>query len=447
MKTLSKTFCILPWIHRFTNIGGEVQICCTSEEYKTSYITDKNGQRINAAAGLDDSEILNTAFMKKLRLEMLDGKWPSACERCRVTEWTGSQSRRQTENKHFENFIPEALDGTKQNGEIEVKVRSVDYRLGNLCNLACRMCSPRASKKWITEWKKMKQVPFSMSVESEKEFLSYDWYKNPEFIENAKKIFSSIKHLHFAGGEPLLISEMATLLKACVEGGHSSEIELSYNTNLTSLPKAVIELWPRFKGVKILASIDGCGKLNEYIRHHSKWEIIDRNLEYLETNFDRLKLINVHVMCTVQAYNIFDLTKLFSYLSKFKKIDSFPHLIDLHFPVNLRTQVLPPEAKTKISKELNDLYENFQCQLADPKRKFPSHAKATIESIRGIISFMNCDDKSSELVSFYRATTELDKLRNQSLTSIVPGWQNIFDTFRLRQDIDTSNRDSKLVPV
>lgn len=32
---ISSTFCVLPWMHRFTNIGGEVQVCCVSEEFDT----------------------------------------------------------------------------------------------------------------------------------------------------------------------------------------------------------------------------------------------------------------------------------------------------------------------------------------------------------------------------------------------------------------------------
>ena len=51
MRPIPKTFCVLPWIHRFTNIGGEIQVCCTSEEYNSSHVLDSNGAVMNAASG------------------------------------------------------------------------------------------------------------------------------------------------------------------------------------------------------------------------------------------------------------------------------------------------------------------------------------------------------------------------------------------------------------
>jgi len=70
-----KTFCVLPWLHRFTNIGGEIQVCCSSEEYDNHILSD-SGHKLMAPSDEDDAMIMNTRFMKELRLQLLNGQWP-----------------------------------------------------------------------------------------------------------------------------------------------------------------------------------------------------------------------------------------------------------------------------------------------------------------------------------------------------------------------------------
>lgn len=47
------SFCVLPWLHRFVNLGGEVQLCCVAEEFNHSYIReDSNRPSISATASV-----------------------------------------------------------------------------------------------------------------------------------------------------------------------------------------------------------------------------------------------------------------------------------------------------------------------------------------------------------------------------------------------------------
>ena len=72
------SFCVLPWLHRFVNLGGEVQLCCTAEEFKDSYIRQDSNQTINITDGLSDEQIGATKHMRETRLSMLNGNWPAA---------------------------------------------------------------------------------------------------------------------------------------------------------------------------------------------------------------------------------------------------------------------------------------------------------------------------------------------------------------------------------
>ena len=62
------SFCVLPWLHRFVNLGGEVQLCCTAEEFDHSYIRQDSKQPINITDGLSDEQIGATRHMRDIRV-------------------------------------------------------------------------------------------------------------------------------------------------------------------------------------------------------------------------------------------------------------------------------------------------------------------------------------------------------------------------------------------
>ena len=69
----SKSFCVLPWLHRFTNIEGQIQVCCSSEEYDNN-IRDNSGGKMTAPSANNNEEIMNSNFMKNLRIQMIQGE-------------------------------------------------------------------------------------------------------------------------------------------------------------------------------------------------------------------------------------------------------------------------------------------------------------------------------------------------------------------------------------
>ena len=152
----SKTFCALAWTHQFINLDGKYQLCCTSEEFHTS-LCDQDGKILTVQDFPNEKDVRNSHFMKEIRLKMLSGEWNPACTRCRLTEQDGGISRRQMENKNYAELIPGLLSQTNSDGTTDAEFLSFDYRLGNICNCACRMCNPRASKKWIKDWPRVAQ--------------------------------------------------------------------------------------------------------------------------------------------------------------------------------------------------------------------------------------------------------------------------------------------------
>ena len=416
--TCLDTFCVLPWLHRFTNIGGEIQVCCTSEESDNN-VRDDDGNTLNASQKLDDEKIMNSLFMKNLRLKMMKNEWPDLCFRCKVTEESGGISRRISENLRHQREIHQLLGEIAPDGGIPLRLRSIDYRLGNQCNLACRMCNPRASSRWIGEWRKVHQSLFVMSDSQEREYRNYDWYQSPHLVTQLRAALPSLTSMHFAGGEPLIIPEMLTLLKECVDSGYAGNIDLSYNTNLTYLPPAIKTLWPHFRKVRLLCSVDAFGPVNEFIRYPSKWKVIDRNLRDIDAHFQEYGVTEVNIMCTVQVYNVFKLGELFDYVAEnFKWICPIPHLVDLHYPDYYRTQILPPELKSQARAHLMETAERTQKRL----EKGSIHATHgfLLDSLRGSLNFLSMEDLQHRIPAFMHASSSKDANRRQRLFDVIP---------------------------
>jgi sulfatase maturation enzyme AslB (radical SAM superfamily) len=406
------SFCVLPWLHRFVNLGGEVQLCCTAEEYDHSYIRQDNKRPINITDGFSDEQIGDSNHMRDIRLAMLSAEWPAACERCRLTEQGGGCSRRQSENQHFDKHIPWILENTDQQGFAPVRIRSRDYRLGNLCNLRCRMCHPRASKLLLDEWNEIARPRLRVSGEQAREYQNMSWFHNQQLWDDFSKHCRDLEHLHFAGGEPLIMPEVQKALEICVEQGVAEQIELTFNTNITKIPANHRELWPRFKSVNLICSIDAYGPLNDYIRYPAKWTRLERNLDIIEQQHETLNLGWVTLSATVQIYNIFHLHELIDYCHKrFSFIRRMPGLIHLAIPDYFNIQNLPDDLKQLAENRLRELRARLVNEgISDD-----------LQQIDSILSYLVMGDFSPHLMNeFKRVTGIFDRLRNESITALVP---------------------------
>lgn len=427
VNTNSSSFCILPWIHSLVNSNGNYQVCCTSEEFHPG-IPDQDNKLFNIKDCPPLDDVMNSDFMKKLRLDMSEGKWNAICKRCHDGEKRGGVSRRQAENTRFSKFeIASLTNSTKKDGKIDPIFKSIDYRLGNVCNLKCRMCGPHSSQMWIDDWNIVKSDQEKITEDQKFLFSKYDWMIGENLINEFKSKISHIDQLHFAGGEPLISPQMFSLLKVCVDSGVAKNITLSYNTNITQLPSHVLEIWKHFKGIRLLCSVDGVGEINDYIRYPSKWDIIDRNLSFLDDHFHDFNIKEITLCCTVQIYNILDLPELYEYVKKFKNVTPAINLTNLFSPYYLTTKLLPKSEKIKISAILSG--------LADEILSFPDGKEYQFQYFRGnifdVINFMNQEDHSPLLIQFNKYNSALDKINKASLLKSIPKLSLVLSNYLL----------------
>ena len=405
------------------NNGGEYQVCCTGEE-GNNYILDDNNKPINIKDNPKIDKVMNSKFMMDLRLEMINGSLPDYCNRCVKTEASGGASRRIIENRHYVNLIDDLKNSTKINGEIPIKLLNIDYRLGNSCNLICRMCNPKSSKRWVEQIKKLSPDLQELDYKEDLErYLNINWNSSDVIVNDFKGKSDYVERLHFAGGEPLFSKKMINLLEHCIKLKMSDKITLSYNTNLTVLPGEVLELWKHFKEVKLLVSLDGVGQLDDYIRYPSNFNKIHENLTFLDKKHFEFNISEILVSVTVQLNNIFHLDKFLDYLNQFDFVIKIPNFMVLYFPDYLQINCLPKNLMMMASIKINELIKRFENQGV----KDSDFLVQNLLQVKGYLLRQYREEERQKLFEqFIRFSKEFDEGKNLSLTSVNPEFKTFY---------------------
>lgn len=432
-KLVAKTFCPIPWIFQAIRTNGDVRVCCQANVTPNRGVIRKDdGTAYNAAVD-DLNESRNAELMKTIRKNMLNNKWSEECGRCQNEEENGLTSRRQYENVQWKFKLIDALKTTNHDGSIDVEkspVKYYDLRFGNFCNLKCRMCGPSDSNSWYEDWIKVnnkqtfEDTSGTITIENINNKLvakDFDWPKSETFWNQLEQNIQNLQHVYFAGGEPMLIDRHYDFLQKCIDGGYADQILLEYNTNGTTLPTRVINLWKQFKEVRLGVSVDGMGKILEYQRHPVKWSKILKNLQTIDNLPDNIK---AWLAFTVTPYNVdhmIDFMKWKIEESGFQKINnsSIKPIITHHVchqPYHLNIRVLPQEYKEEITKKFNNFVDWIETQNFEKKYLYAA------KGIRnGVCNYMNSESYHNEWWHYFvKYTRNLDKIRNEDINIVVP---------------------------
>ncbi len=225
-----------------------------------------------------DTDWLAGQAISRIRTSLSNGVKIKECDRCWRLEDIGSESYRNMNNSFR---FPETYNRLLS-GDSSVVLERLELDLGNKCNLACRMCHPGSSKLLAEELQKsgineFAGVPISTYTNMD------TWVKRSKLFEVIKEHGSTLKSLYIIGGEPLVIQEQEELLDLLIELDYAKNIELEYNTNITTLGSKWYAKWEHFKSVNISASIDGVGEFYNYVRWPANWNKIYSNLKELKS--------------------------------------------------------------------------------------------------------------------------------------------------------------------
>lgn len=389
MNIPHEKFCPLPWISLEASPIGTVRPCCLADDE----IVDDTGRKCRLSTHSFDT-IRTSKHMQTLREEFLEGTQPDTCRRCWAEESAGRTSKRMHTIERLKHLPIKSFDRDVQ------PLMFIDFKLGNICNLKCRICGSWSSSTYAAEELKFTAKP--------KESFHYTmlregaWPRStPEFWAELEKYKDQLRYLEFTGGEPFMISEHFDLLEQLVDQGHAQNIEIHYNTNGTQWPERAEDIWRHFKHVEIAFSIDDIGRRFEYQRAGADWTKVNAIVDSYIAMRDRNQNISLQVCTTVNVFNVYYLLDVAQWIDN-KSFD-FVYWNILHDAPEYSIANLSAQSKQIIADHLNN-------------QEFPERFKT---DIRGIVNFMHNsnNDLSTDLIKSIR---KVDQRRKEHLKQVAP---------------------------
>lgn len=397
----------MAWFHLATKPNGDLRICCQSNQGPNKgLLRDKDGRVYNLNRdGLMSAR--NADLVKEVRASLLRGEKHPECKRCWEEEAAGLTSRR-LQTFEYMDLYEEAVQMTQPDGSIpeDTPYYEYDVRFGNLCNLKCRICGPTDSTMWYEDHFKLHGETFNDS--------DMKWYERPEVWEDFDDQMKNIKYMFIIGGEPTLIQKHFEFLQKCVDMGYAKDLSLEYSTNVTNIHQKYLDIWSNFKKVHIGCSVDGVGRVNDYIRFPSKWKAIEKNLGRLNDMPDNMRIV---IQYTVNAYNIYYLDEIYRWNAQNYNFVISPHT--LYRPAHLSTTIFPLEIKQKIAEKLRAFYPWIRENNPKTTREDKSTDRI-ISRIDSHIKFMMSEHRAQELAEFWNTTRKLDEIRKENIEDSLP---------------------------
>jgi MoaA/NifB/PqqE/SkfB family radical SAM enzyme len=336
MKLPHDKFCVLPWVSLEASPIGTVRPCCLA----TDEITDGLGNKFDLNnASLAD--IVNSNDMHRLRKAFLNGWKPDVCKRC----WSEEDSGRTSKRMHTIDRLKDILKHETKWSEEPKQLYFLDLKLGNICNLKCRICGSWSSSTYAgEELKELSKEERKTSFHREMVHKGAWPRKSETFWNELNEHVDTIRYLEFTGGEPFMIKEHFEFLNTLIDMNVSQNIEIHYNTNGTIYPEEAENIWYHFKHVEIAFSIDATKERFEYQRTEAKWNEVEVNIDKFKTLRKQFTNISLQVCSTINIFNVLYLDEVAEWIDE-QEFD-FVYWNMLHDAPVHSIISLPKEAKT-----------------------------------------------------------------------------------------------------
>lgn len=329
-KLNKDTFCIFPFNTLELRTSGNFTPCCKWN----SHIKNSQGQDFDILTSTPKDAFLSDE-MNKIRQGFLEGKVFSDCIECHTQEKSGIESLRLQGFKYYD------IDKELERFNTSQSPSRLELKLGNKCNLSCRICDPYSSYQWVRELAdqgKLNPMDF-------KKFESGKFFNAPNSLADFKTMIPHISELHFFGGEPLAEEEHLTILEMIDEAGASGNIILHYNTNGTVYNKKVISFWEKYKYLHVNFSIDDIDKRFEYERNGARWNIVQHNLQKFKEYAHEKNNTCFKLFVTLSVFNLYYMDEYLKHFNNFLEIT----FSLLHNPNHYNIKSIPTELKKIIT--------------------------------------------------------------------------------------------------
>ena len=387
-------FCVLPWISLEASPIGTVRPCCLADD---EIVDDKGNKFELSTANFQD--IQNSAHMRGLREEFLAGNKPQTCRKCWMEERSGRTSKRMHTLDRLKHIL-----GEQTWTEDAKPLMFLDLKLGNICNLKCRICGSWSSSQFATE-----EIQFAPRNE-QKQTYAYQMLRagawpreNESFWNQIDQHLSDIRYIEFTGGEPFMIDQHFDMLQGMVDRGIADQVEIHYNTNGTIYPERGEKIWKNFKTVEIAFSIDDIGSRFEYQRSNAQWLEVCENLDRFRDLKEIHTNIQLQICTTVNVFNVRYLDAVANWIYRNRESYNFVYWNMMHDAWYFSIATLPDTAKEKISDYLQ-------------RATIPDIYRGEIDRI---IDFMNRGASTDGFMTRMKIA-DLDRKRNQDFAVVCP---------------------------
>lgn len=374
----NKSFCVYPFIHLVSRGDGYTNLCSRSVKPVTELSNMVQWQ--------------NNKDYQHIRDSMLRGeKIADYCNYCYDIEKDGGIGAR----------IHETLEWTSKLGienldDLQSITDPVYYevRPSNRCNLMCRSCVPRDSHLIDREFKAMGILGFEKATGAYAQYTGFD-------IVN----LNSVQRLYVAGGEPTVMPELYDFLRKCIAAGRT-DFEFMINTNAVKISNRLMQLFKHFDQLGFSVSLDGVGKVNDYIRWPSQFADIVANTHRLIDQGHHVAFITV-----VSIYNIASLDQIMQFQDT-----EFPGV-----PVMLQFDTFKDDIQSPYNhpntKMISTVLQN--CKSTKAYVNYSRGTKSIIDQLYAHYSKnLPCD--MLKLKKFYEFNNLLDQSRNHKLEDYIP---------------------------
>ena len=325
----TKSFCILPWIHMTSSVAGWYRVCCDSNKNLRGDNTknlkdDANKDALHAnLASIKDA--FYSSEMDDIRKQFLNNEKPKICSTCWKREDMGIASLRIAMNGRF-------ADNINSLNSKEPKLKYLDIKYDNKCNLACRMCSAGSSdqhqKELLIQVNDDKRIPNHFDYGR---YAKNDRYKKqmsdrlsfraekPFLEQDVISAIPELEVLKVTGGEPTVNHKFLNAVDYAIKNDYAKNIVLDLTTNGTKFNTDLLEKISHFKYCRFRISIDGTNKVYDYIRYPFNWDALNKSVNLMFSHFKKKgtleNKVSIGFSIVAQPYNIFNLDDIYIWAS------------------------------------------------------------------------------------------------------------------------------------
>jgi len=399
---MSRTACVVPWTTIDITPDG-VPLMCGQAPVPLS--VDGRPARIDR----DSLESFwNGPDIVAVREAMSRGEQPDACQACWAHERAGGRSLRHEMNETYgliagrDWSIDRLLRRSAENGYRADPPVWFQLQFGNTCNLKCRSCNPVSSSRiaadrvqsaWVTDGRPLPPaIPRSQA-----------WFRNIERVAEMVGGNDEPFMLSLIGGEPFLIDEIWQFLELLAERGWSQRCTVGLASNGTRCRPELERLAPQFHTFACTLSLDGHGRVFEYLRHGSQWADVVRTVSWMQT----LPNVDVSVSPTLQNGNVLNMVELLRFVDE-RNLRLLFNVVSE--PARLAPTNLPPRVR-RIAAERLRRYLDEECRPLN---------RGVVQGWVGVLEEAG-DHFDPELFrEFMTFTNDLDASRGESLRDADP---------------------------